>query len=73
MRCMLALVKEASLDHHGAAVGSFLGLDAICHLAKTGSMAERRQILDQLLDNNLVEVLLSVRSHPPCARCVAHW
>lgn len=65
MKTILALVKEASFEWHGACIGGYFGLDAISHLAKTGSMHERDDILDQLLENDLVDLLLVVRSILP--------
>lgn len=60
---MLELTQRATYDYRRALAG-YHAIDTISCLAKTGSISERRLLLDQLIENDIIGVCVSVS--PPC-------
>lgn len=62
---MITLAQNVRPDPR-CAIAGYQALDSIGALMMTGTIADRRALLDQLLENNIVDICLTKLRHPLC-------
>ena len=63
MKTMLT-VTQNTRPGKACAIAAYQALSSMLHLMRTGNSAERRALLDQLVENNALEICLDVSAEP---------